>query len=229
MKELVYRPIYKDTAVSNVKDGVMFAGDLHLGHKMAAEMRGFRNVHEHDEYILGRLARQTNKRTVLWLLGDVAMELNSLYMLGRLNARMILVKGNHDLFPLKDYLHFFSDIHGIIAYKGMWISHCPIAPSEMWYKKLNVHGHTHYKNRKTNVVTPQLPLPYFNVNWDMWGRAVSLDELRATAQAHLFRPELDVSTYSRGASLPEYVDYMGHKTKVIVRPANTYDNDAKGG
>jgi calcineurin-like phosphoesterase family protein len=71
------------------------------------------------------------------------------------------------------YLKYFEDVRGFLRYKQMWLSHCPIHPQELYRCKLNVHGHIH-----KNTNSPELPLPYVNVNWDFWKRAISLDELR---------------------------------------------------
>lgn len=177
--EIMYSMHRKGDYVEHKSDGVVFTSDLHLGHVLAGKLRGYDNVHEHDQAIINMLGSQTNKRTTLWILGDVAMRLDSLYMLASLSCRKIMVAGNHDKFPLEEYARFFDRIYGLIRYKKMWISHCPIHETEMYRCKLNVHGHVHHAFAKTGKVVPKLPLPYFNVNWDLWGRAVTLSEIRA--------------------------------------------------
>lgn len=151
---------------------VGFASDLHLGHIKASINRGYASVEEHDRAVIDKLKSQCNKRTLLWVLGDVAMRPQSLQLLAEVPGQKRLVRGNHDQYDLAEYLKYFSDVHGILKYKNMWLSHCPIHPQEMYRCKLNVHGHIH-----KNSNSPEIPLPYFNVNWDFWGRAVSLDEI----------------------------------------------------
>lgn len=151
---------------------VGFTSDLHLGHKLAAELRGFASVEEHDASIIETLTAQCGKRTVLWVLGDVGMSLESLDMLASVPGRKRLVRGNHDNFQLSVYQKYFEDVHGFLRYKEMWLSHCPIHPQEMFRCKLNMHGHIHDKAQ-----TKPIGYPYLDVNWDFWRRALSLDEV----------------------------------------------------
>jgi len=154
-------------------NSVMFCSDLHLGHRLVAEKRGFVDVDSHDNYIVNKLKEQCNKRTILWILGDVCMDINKMELLTSILGRKRLIRGNHDKFDLGVYLKYFEEIHGFLHYKEMWLSHCPIHPQEMYRCKLNVHGHIH---KNTNSLL--LDFPYFNLNWDFWGRAVSLDEIK---------------------------------------------------
>lgn len=156
---------------------VLFTSDLHIGHDLAAEKRGFTSVAEHDDFVISTLKEQCSKNTVLWVLGDVVMRGGEIRRLAEIPGRKKLVIGNHDELPTLEYLLYFEEIHGITKYKSMWLSHCPIHPQEMYRCKLNVHGHIH-----KNTSSPLLPHPYFNVNWDFWGRAVALDEIKAVME-----------------------------------------------
>lgn len=152
---------------------VLFCSDLHLGHGLAAEKRGFKwQVAEHDYYIIETLREQCTKRSLLWILGDVAMRLESLALLDAVPGEKRLIFGNHDQFQLGVYLKYFKQVHGFLRYKEMWLSHCPIHPQEIYRCKLNVHGHIH-----KGAATPELPRPWANVNWDFARRAISLEEL----------------------------------------------------
>lgn len=176
----VYERIQKYHKIPIVKDGVLFCSDLHLGHDMAADLRGFKSVVEHDESIIRMLEKQCDKRTLLFVLGDVAMKLEPLIQLGQRlkHVRKKMIFGNHDIFDTAFYADVFQELHGFMKYKKMWLSHCPIHESEFYSKVLNVHGHVHFQKGGSGEETMKLPLPYFNVNWDMWGRAVSLTEIR---------------------------------------------------
>jgi len=153
---------------------ILFTSDLHLGHEFAARCRGFDNVHDHDNSVIATLEKYCTKRSILWILGDVAMKKESLYMLGALPGRLKLVRGNHDNYPIKEYLQFFEDIYGFLMYKHFWLSHCPIHPQEMYRAKANIHGHIH-----KNTNSPELPLPYFNVNWDFHKKPITLEEIKS--------------------------------------------------
>ena len=138
---------------------------------MAARFREYASPATHDNAIIKKLQQQVGGRDVLYILGDVADDLVSLMRLYEVDCRKVLVKGNHDTFALNRYTDVFEDIHGLLDYKGMWLSHCPIHPQEMFRKRANIHGHIHSFGKTGNI-----KFPY--VNWDFWNRAVNLDEIR---------------------------------------------------
>ncbi|WP_051139544.1 metallophosphoesterase [Gordonia hirsuta] len=83
-----------------------FTADLHLQHPKLAELRGFTSVAEHDEAVVGQLAR-LGAEDELWVLGDIcsggvaSME-SALAQLSGLAVPMHLVTGNHDpLHPMR--------------------------------------------------------------------------------------------------------------------------------
>jgi len=126
---------------------VYFISDLHLGHKnilnFAPKLRFGSTVDEHDDILIERIGSVANsKRDVLYILGDVAMEVSKLELLNKIPAKKILYRGNHDLFDDGVYRKYFDKIMGIGCYKGHWISHAPIHPFELRGRK-NIHGHVH--------------------------------------------------------------------------------------
>ena len=152
----------------------LFCSDLHLGHKLAAEMRGYPSVEEHDNHIMDTLQSHCkNKRDILWILGDAAMNKSALFRLNELNCKKILIRGNHDQERLSDYVQVFDNIHGFYKYKGLWLSHCPIHPQEMLRVKANVHGHIH-----KDAMTSSIGFPYININWDFYKKPLTFDEIR---------------------------------------------------
>ena len=67
-------------------------------------------------------------------------------MIGRLNGRKKLLRGNHDVFKLKDYAPYFDDIDAYRVYpeQGIIFSHIPVHTSQLeWRFKWNAHGHLH--------------------------------------------------------------------------------------
>ena len=154
--------------------GVFFTSDLHLGHERAARERGYARVSDHDDAVIYTLKAQTDKNCVIWILGDVAMTIEAIDRLRVIPAKKRLIFGNHDNFDLGVYQKYFYKIHGFLKYKEYWLSHAPIHPQEFYRMKLNIHGHLH-----KNTESPNLGYPYLNVNWDYWGRALSLDEVKA--------------------------------------------------
>lgn len=141
---------------------IWFTSDLHLGHKMAAELRGFSSVEEHNGTIISNLNKVVGSRDKLFVLGDVAWSEPALKMLEEVNCKnMELIFGNHDNYQPPKYLRYFSKVHGFRRYDNLWLSHCPIHPQEMYRCLGNLHGHIH-----KGAGTPELAMPYYNVNMD---------------------------------------------------------------
>lgn len=77
-----------------------FASDTHFLHKMVStEKRGFTSAEEHDEAIIRNWNAVVKPDDLVWHLGDVGIgnEDRILAQVARLNGRIQLVTGNHDL------------------------------------------------------------------------------------------------------------------------------------
>ena len=125
---------------------VKFIADLHLGHIKMAERRGFKNIEEHDQFIIDSWNSVVNKRDQVYILGDVTMESHYPYeKLDLLNGSKIVVMGNHDSRKhVKRLLNHVDNVAGVIKYKGCFLTHVPIHPSELEYRvRKNIHGHLH--------------------------------------------------------------------------------------
>ena len=155
--------------------------DLHWGHKnilkFSGPLRGGSTPEEHDEWLLNQINSVLNKNDVLYILGDVAMDDESLKKMRKIKAgNRILVRGNHDIGDTKKYLEYFQTVQGIISYKGtFWLTHCPIHPQEL-RGRINLHGHVH----ANSVLGPDgQPDPnYINCCVEMtYGVPQSLDDL----------------------------------------------------
>ena len=127
---------------------VRFIADLHLGHENMAKHRGFTSSTEQDEYIVKQWNSVVTMRDLTYILGDITMESSKFYhTVGQLNGRKIVIGGNHDK-PghTKELLKYVESIGGMIQYKGIFLTHCPVHPMEMKYRiKHNIHGHIHEK------------------------------------------------------------------------------------
>jgi calcineurin-like phosphoesterase family protein len=126
---------------------VRFIADLHSGHENLAKYRGFASAAEQDEYIIKQWNSVVNKRDTTYILGDITMEKPEYSILSKLNGRKIIVGGNHDKpHHSKQLLQYVDSIAGMVQYKGIFLTHCPIHPMEMEYRvKYNIHGHIHEK------------------------------------------------------------------------------------
>jgi calcineurin-like phosphoesterase family protein len=127
---------------------VRFIADLHLSHQNMAKRRGFSTIEEHDEHVITQWNSVVSKRDVTYILGDMTMEKSSPYpLLDRLNGRKHVVLGNHDRRQdVKKLLEYVESVAGMIQYKGIMLTHCPIHPMELEYRfNKNIHGHIHDK------------------------------------------------------------------------------------
>jgi calcineurin-like phosphoesterase family protein len=128
---------------------VRMMGCLHLGHEAIAKFRGFNTSEEHDEHLIDSWNSVVNKRDLTFILGDITNETKKHYhLLDRLNGRKIAILGNHDL-PKhsKELLNHVERIGGLMKYKGIFLSHCPVHPMELDYRiSRNIHSHLHEKS-----------------------------------------------------------------------------------
>ncbi len=125
---------------------VRFIADLHLGHVNMAKRRGFASVEEHDAHIIAQWNSVVAKRDVTYILGDVTMEKKAPYaLLDQLNGRKHVVMGNHDRRQdVAALLEHVDSVAGMVQYKGIILTHCPIHPMELDYRfPKNIHGHIH--------------------------------------------------------------------------------------
>lgn len=127
--------------------------DLHFGHAGVCKfqdgegnpLRPWDDPKEMDEALIDKWNSVVAPADRVYVLGDLAINRKAIPTVGCCNGRKVLVKGNHDIFKLKDYLPFFDDIRAYVVQpkNGIIMSHIPIHPQNMERWKLNIHGHTH--------------------------------------------------------------------------------------
>lgn len=133
------------------------AADHHFSHANilrflrddGSPLRPFNTIEEHDETIIERHNSVVGKNDRVYLLGDLCMHRRNLPIVSRLNGRLVLVKGNHDIFKLRDYLPYFDDIRAYVVQKDqngekVILSHVPLHPDSVGRFGTNIHGHLHY-------------------------------------------------------------------------------------
>lgn len=128
--------------------------DLHLGHTNICNFRTqFSSVKEHDDFVVGNILGTCGKRDTLYILGDAFFTEESLDYLRLIKAsvdKVHLVLGNHcsENSRRQGYIKtmlvegLIDSIHGLLKYKGCWLSHAPLHESEL-RGKFNVYGHSH--------------------------------------------------------------------------------------
>lgn len=174
-----------------------FISDTHFGHnnitkftdKNGERIRPFDTVEEHDETIIANHNALVKPEDRVYVMGDVAIGRRHISSVGRLNGRKKLIKGNHDIFKLADYVPYFEDISSYRVYpdSGIIISHIPVHTCQLENRfKINVHGHLH-----SNIVMgsgkyhPMIPDPrYINVCLEHTKmKPICYDELLAKVEA----------------------------------------------
>jgi calcineurin-like phosphoesterase family protein len=124
---------------------VYFTSDWHLSHTNLPNFRKYISSPEENEKLLVEAYEKIiKKQDVVWFLGDVAFDKRGLDVIGNLKGRKRLILGNHDLETTNaDQMAVFEEIHGMVRYKKMWLTHCPIHPDEMRRCVGNLCGHIH--------------------------------------------------------------------------------------
>lgn len=128
------------------------ASDHHFGHNNILKfvhdgkpLRDFATIKEHDEFIIDMHNSVVRPQDTTYFLGDVAINKNNLYLIGRMNGRKVLIKGNHDIFDMKYYAPWFDDLRGTVPTpcRSAWMSHVPVHHDNLYRFSGNIHGHLH--------------------------------------------------------------------------------------
>ena len=130
-----------------------FISDTHFGHANILQYEPSRlelgsTVEEMDEGLIERWNSVVRDKDVVYHVGDVAIPRRGLKCLARCNGRKKLIKGNHDIFNLKDYTEYFEDIIGVMNMPKLgWVcTHIPIYENQFYGRwRRNIHGHLHGK------------------------------------------------------------------------------------
>ena len=132
--------------------------DHHFGHanilnftdKDGNKIRGarFKSIEDHDQSIVAWHNERVKPEDRVYMLGDVAINRRYLWLIGQLVGRLVLVKGNHDIFKLDDYRKYFDDIRAYVVqldgdHNKFILSHIPIHPDSLGRFGTNIHGHYH--------------------------------------------------------------------------------------
>lgn len=134
------------------KHKIFIISDTHWGHANAYKftndvgvpMRPWDSAEEADEVMVDNWNKTVGEFDKVYHLGDVAINKRHISIMDRLNGKKCLIKGNHDIFKLKDYLPYFYDIRGSHKLHNFILTHIPVHPSQFarWTAG-NIHGHLH--------------------------------------------------------------------------------------
>jgi len=148
---------------------VFLVSDTHFGHEKCctvfkredgSPLRPFASAEEMDEAMVARWNERVRPTDKVYHLGDVVINRKYLKTLSRLNGDKVLIRGNHDIFQLADYLEHFRDVRGYHVMNGMILSHIPVHSDSLGRFGVNIHGHLHAgrvrKARGVDAVTGEV-------------------------------------------------------------------------
>lgn len=100
---------------------------------------------EGDEIMIERWNSVVGQYDRVYHLGDIAIKRKALQHIKRLKGKIVLIRGNHDIFRLKDYVGLVEDIRGSHKFEKFILSHYPVHRGSIprWCSG-NLHGHTHH-------------------------------------------------------------------------------------
>lgn len=128
--------------------------DTHFGHNNMYKFTNMRtgalerpwasNADEGDAIMIENWNKVIKPEDKVYHLGDVAIPRRGLKCMKGLNGRKVLIRGNHDIFKMKDYAEYFDDIRGTHKIDRFILSHYPIHEESIphWCGGI-IHGHTH--------------------------------------------------------------------------------------
>lgn len=167
---------------------IFLTSDNHFGHeklcttfKLAdgSPARPFSCAEEMDEHMIKQWNSVVRKNDWVYNLGDVVINRKHMHKLGRLNGKLRLVKGNHDIFNDDEYHIYFERLLGVKVFSkyGAVCTHIPVHTSQLQHRwRFNLHGHMH-----ANLVLDQYGKPdkrYINLCGEHWDYVPqSLDSL----------------------------------------------------
>lgn len=143
--------------------------DTHFGHQGVCnflrddntKLRPWNSADTMDEDLVTNWNSVVNKNDRVYHLGDVVINRKALKTLSRLNGRKVLIKGNHDIFKLHDYVEYFDDIRAYHVLDNYMLSHVPVHHDTLYRWSCNIHGHLHHRRvLKDGVVDTR----YYNVS-----------------------------------------------------------------
>lgn len=174
--------------------GVFLISDTHFGHEKActtfkredgSPLRDFPNAAACDAAMVERWNAVVKPFDKVYHLGDVVINRKFLSILEQLNGKKRLIRGNHDIFPTKDYLKYFDEIYGVRVLADMILSHIPLHPESITQRfSTNVHGHTHANEVMWDKVPGIYDPRYLCVSVEHTNFSpLSIEEVRARIQA----------------------------------------------
>ena len=144
----------------------------------------FIDIEEHDELMITKWNDVVKPKDRVYHLGDFLIPRRAKYIIPRLNGRICLVAGNHDILKAKEWLESgkITDVKGVVMKPklGFVMTHIPVHPRQFelgtrWTH--NIHGHLH--RNLVRLENGSIDYRYINVSVERTGmRPISLEEIQ---------------------------------------------------
>lgn len=175
---------------------IFLCSDHHLGHANiltftnsdGTKLRDFDFVEQMDEHIIQQHNSVVRPNDKVYFLGDLTFSKKNMHLVARMNGDKVLVKGNHDILELKEYVPYFRDIRGVHQFDGMILSHVPIHPDSLGRWGANVHGHLH-AHRVKKAFGTEIDERYISVCMEQINYTpVSLEDVKKRLPVRVLKP-----------------------------------------
>lgn len=146
----------KHKTKSYMAEEVYFTADTHYYHKAMLNFRPqFRTVDEMNEALIENHNTLVRPTDTVFHLGDVSFghAIDTVSVLGQLNGRLVLIRGNHDKRLSDEVLAMFSEVHDyleidVMRQSGSKQRICMLHfAMRVWnrshYGAYHLHGHSH--------------------------------------------------------------------------------------
>ena len=152
----------------NINKKTFVVSDLHLGHygvckffrNDGTKLRPWDNPNEMDEALIENWNEIVSPQDKVYNLGDVVINRKALNTLSKLHGEKVLIKGNHDIFRINEYLTYFKDVRAYHVLNNFIFSHIPLHPASKGRFRGNVHGHLH-SNKVMSIINPNEIDPWY--------------------------------------------------------------------
>ena len=127
---------------------IFFTSDLHFGHSNIIKYckRPFVDTKEMDEEIIKKWNKKVAKNDTVYILGDIALSKESLFLVKKLNGKKHLIIGNHDFYLLDEIykLKCFESINymEVILLNDKILTLCHF-PTYSFIGDWLIYGHVH--------------------------------------------------------------------------------------
>lgn len=144
---------------------IFLSSDLHLSHSNiltftcsdnGEKLRDFASIEEHDQFIIDQHNKVVKPGDRWYCLGDLTFHNKYMHLVGYMNGRKVLIKGNHDVLKLAQYVPYFDDIRACHILDKMLLTHIPIHSDSLSRWVCNVHGHLHSNRVMLNSYQPDM-------------------------------------------------------------------------